>query len=196
MARSKVTTPSGKKVTPKKKRDSSRKASIHIDSREMKGSSNNRKVTKKNDGDPTVYRKHRVVDVKKNRVTTTSSKTKSKAAANPLKGKRKSIFGIGGAKKTTETGGTQYRGDLGKQFDEGQKQIQNGSLGEAAAKRNKKMTPEARAKLRKGSIKMRSEIGRNYKKTKKQITSDKKRYANPDNPTKKVKTEKFFKNKK
>ena len=110
MARSKVSTPSGKKVTPKKKRDQKARASIKIESKEISGrgySSNSRKVTKKNDGDPTVYRKH--TSIKKgpksvNKTTTTSTR-RSKAAANPVKGGRKGVFGIGGAKKTTETSG-------------------------------------------------------------------------------------------
>lgn len=50
MARSKVTTPSGKKVTPKKKRDTKARASVKISQRKDGAFD----VTKRNDNDPTV----------------------------------------------------------------------------------------------------------------------------------------------
>ena len=50
MARSKVTTPSGKKVTPKKKRDTKARASVKITQRKDGAFD----VTKRNDNDPTV----------------------------------------------------------------------------------------------------------------------------------------------
>ena len=50
MARSKVTTPSGKKVTPKKKRDTKARASVKITQRK----DGDFDVTKRNDNDPTV----------------------------------------------------------------------------------------------------------------------------------------------
>ena len=57
MARSKVSTPSGKKVTPKKKRDTKAKASVHQERVGNKvGTSTSRsKIVKLNDGDPGVY---------------------------------------------------------------------------------------------------------------------------------------------
>ena len=50
MARSKVTTPSGKKVTPKKKRDTKARASVKITQRK----DGDFDVVKRNDNDPTV----------------------------------------------------------------------------------------------------------------------------------------------
>ena len=57
MARSKVSTPSGKKVTPKKKRDTKAKASVHQERVGVGvGTSTSRaKIVKLNDGDPGVY---------------------------------------------------------------------------------------------------------------------------------------------
>ena len=53
MARSKVTTPKGKKVSAKKKRDTKAKASVHIE--RVKPSSERTKTIRINDGDGTVY---------------------------------------------------------------------------------------------------------------------------------------------
>jgi hypothetical protein len=90
MARSKVTTPSGKKVTPKKKRDKTAQASIHILTTSTEsnwGSKNSRYVHKKNDGDPKVYRRDRKTKVaddgKAKTVSSSKSTTLDKAAANP-----------------------------------------------------------------------------------------------------------------
>ena len=113
MARSKISTPSGKRVTPKKKRDTNAQASITIGTSKRTASDgssvSHRRVTKKNDGDPSVYyRNSETVHGKGGAKTTTKikSKTKSKAAANPLKGKSKSFLGIGGAKESKLTKGS------------------------------------------------------------------------------------------
>ena len=61
MARSKVTTPKGKKVTPKKKRDTKRKASVHheeVNAGPGRASART-KIIRINDGDPTVYSRGR-----------------------------------------------------------------------------------------------------------------------------------------
>tara|TARA_R110002012_G_scaffold234463_1_gene408071 strand:+ start:158 stop:460 length:303 start_codon:yes stop_codon:yes gene_type:complete len=98
MARSKVSTPSGKKVTPKKKRDTKRKASVHIES--VKPGSKRSKVIRINDGDGTIYRngqaitneresakypnaiRHKTTDRKERSVSTNVARSKKKHPPN------------------------------------------------------------------------------------------------------------------
>jgi hypothetical protein len=107
MARSKVTTPQGKTLSARKKRDAKNKASISIRSQttniDGKPAVEYVKKTKRNDGDPHVYytratsnhdsRNHKYLGGTK-KIT----KTKDKKAANPNPG----LKGFGGMNMSTK----------------------------------------------------------------------------------------------